>query len=87
MRQRKGGHHTKPAGLSPAGLLLVESFADLSARPRQGTINGTVNGTVNGTIDGTIISRSSHATLAMTAMYWQAGAAFARINAMEFGYR
>jgi hypothetical protein len=83
MRQRKGGHHTKPAGLSPAGLLLVESFADLSARPRQGTVNGTVNGT----IDGTIISRSSHATLAMTAMYWQAGAAFARINAMEFGYR
>jgi hypothetical protein len=79
MRQRKGGHHTKPAGLSPAGLLLVESFADLSARPRQGTVNGT--------IDGTIISRSSHATLAMTAMYWQAGAAFARINAMEFGYR
>jgi hypothetical protein len=83
MRQRKGGHHTKPAGLSPAGLLLVESFADLSARPRQGTVNGTVNGT----IDGTIISRSSHATLAMTAMYWQASAAFARINAMEFGYR
>jgi hypothetical protein len=83
MRQRKGGHHTKPAGLSPAGLLLVESFADLSARPRQGTVNGTINGT----IDGTIISRSSHATLAMTAMYWQAGAAFARINAMEFGYR
>jgi hypothetical protein len=85
MRQRKGSHYTKPAELPPAGLPLADatpvgvSRVDLFARPCRGTIDSTVH--------GTIISRLSHAALAMTAMYWQAGAAFARINAMEFSYR